>query len=212
MKPNFWIYSDQAEINRTAGSLIAFGAERFKRAKIINEIDHLKDIKYKIDNHIIHPKDTDIIEFIFEYVVDCVRFLIFFENYMKAKLIIQGYCVHCIDKTYPGFLELEKAQKKRPIKLKEIEDIEYFYVDEKNKIINHNAIKDKTIGISVLLGTEKYTSNYDFDSNIINFIHEVNKYRNQLHFHDNLYFNLSDKLIFNLEMINKFVDKTMNIK
>jgi len=212
MKPNFWIYSEPAEINRTAGSLVGFGAEIFKRAKIINEIDHLKSIKYKIDNKIIHPKETNIIEFIIEYLMDCIRFLIFFENYMKAKLIIQGYCVHCIDKNYPGFSELAKAQKKRPIKLKEIDDIEHFFVDEKNKIINHNAIKDKTIGIRELLSTEKYTNNYDFDSYIINFIHELNTYRNRLHFHENIDFQLSDKLISDLEMINKFVDKTMNIR
>jgi len=207
MKPNFWIYANKEEQGRAAYSLISFGVEVFKRAKTIKEIDNLKKLKLEIDKQTIHPKNSNISEFIYEYLIDCIRFLIFFENYMKAELIIRDYCVHVIDKSYPCFAVLAKDQYSRPIKLKEIHDIEFFFIDRENKIINHNAIKDKTIGIKELLGSEQYYSNYNLDPKIIYLIQKLNIDRNRLHFNDTLEFQLSEELLANLETINQFVNK-----
>jgi len=209
MNTNLWIYADKNEQSRTAAQIIVFGAEIFKRAKTINEIDSLKKIKQDIDNKIIHPKDTNIGEFIFEYLVDCIRFMIFFENYMKAELIIRDYCVHVIDHNYPNFKSLSKDQRTRPIKLKEIHDIEEFKVDKENQTIYHNAIKDKTIQINELIGSEKYKSVYSFEPRMIELIKDINRYRNGLHFRDKLEFQLSDTFISNLEYLSQFVDNTI---
>ncbi len=212
MKINLWIYSDKTEQLKTSVSLIAFGAEIFKRAKVIKDIDQLKKIRQDINKNTIHPKDTDITEYIFDFLVDCIRFLIFFENYMKAELILKDYCVHVIDKNRHGFATLAKEQRERPIKLKEINDIEKFTVDRKNKVINHDAIKDKTIGMTELLGTEKYRIEYGLDLKIIELIKEFNKFRNKLHFNDTLEFQIDDTFFSKLDMLNQFVDKVMKDK
>jgi hypothetical protein len=212
MKVNLWIYSDKTEQLKTSASLIAFGAEIFKRAKVIKDLDQLKQIKHDIDKNIIHPKDIDIAEFAFEFLVDCIRFLIFFENYMKAELILKDYCVHEIDQNRQGFATLAKEQRKRPIKLKEINDIEKFTVDTVNKVITHDAIKDKTIGMTELLGTKKYSIIYGLDPELIKLIKAFNTLRNKLHFHTTLEFQLTDTFFSNLDILNQFVDKEMKDK
>ena len=78
MSPNLWIYSDRTEQSKTAAELIIFGAEIFKNSKMIKDLDKIKD-KAKLN----HPIDLNIQEFGFEYLIDCIRFLIFFENYMN---------------------------------------------------------------------------------------------------------------------------------
>jgi hypothetical protein len=210
MKTNLWIYADRNEQTKTAAQIIIFGAETFKRAKTIREFDKLKKIKHDLFNKTIHPKDTNLDEFIIEYLVDCIRFMIFFENYMKAELIIRDYCIHLVDRNYANFKSLAKEQRTRPILLKEIHDIENFIVDKENKIIYHNAIKDKTIGINELLGYDNYRSIYGFESNIIDLLIDLNSYRNRLHFRDALEFQLSDSLLSNLDTLNQFVDKIIN--
>ena len=69
MSSNLWIYSDNDEQGKTASSLIVFGAEIFKRAKTINELNELKKIKSELSEKGIHPAYTNITEFIYEFVI-----------------------------------------------------------------------------------------------------------------------------------------------
>ncbi len=210
MKTNFWIYSDYKEQHSTAASLKIFGAEIFKESKIIQDLDTLKSLNHEINTLKSHPKDTSIADFFFEYLVDCVRILIFFENYMKAELIVKGFCVHVINKEHTGFKELAKTQYLRPIQLKEIANIENYYIDIPNKIINHNALKGTTIGINVLLNSEDYLMNYAFDKDILVFIRGLNRYRNRLHLYNEVDFYISSEFISMLEICNQFVDEVVN--
>ena len=128
---------------------------------------------------------------------------------MKAALIINDYCVHFIDKEYHGFNNLAKEQHTRLIKLEEIHLIENFIIDKEKKTIYHNDIKDKTIGIKELLGSDQYILNFEIENDIISIIKKLNKHRNTLHFNDSIEFQLSDELIANLEIMNNFVNKTI---
>jgi hypothetical protein len=208
MKHNFWIYATTEEQSKTAASLIFFGTEVFKRAKCIREIDVLKNVLLRINSKSIHPKNAELEEFFFEYLIDCIRFLIFFENYMKAELIMKGYCIHLIDKNCPGFENLAKEQHSRPIKLDEIHVIKNFIINEEIKTIYHNAIKFNTIGIKELLESA-YKSNYNFTPTLISIIQKLNSYRNTLHFFEIIEFQLTEELIANLEFMNNFVDDTI---
>lgn len=208
MENIFSIYIDKTERQKAALSLIAFGVEVFKPAKFISQMDLLKDINAKLKIKLTQPNDRIIAEFIFEYLIDCIRCLIFFENYMKAELIIKDYCVHFIDKDNLPFKSLAKEQHSRPIKLEEILAIENFTINETDKIINHNAVKNKTIGIKELLCPE-YKLHYDFDVAITSIIQKLNRYRNTLHFNYSIEFMLSDEFISDLEVMNNFVDKTI---
>lgn len=160
-----------------------------------------------MESKLIHPRDSGVFEFMHEYLIDCIRFLVFFENYMKADLIVRGYCVHFIDKCYPGFNDLAKDQYSRPIKLNEINEIENFIVDEGNRVINHPAIKDKTNGIKELISKEQYYLNYEFDGPIIKIISRFNRYRNRLHFNKSIEYELSSSFISDIMIMNYFVDR-----
>lgn len=62
----------------------------------------------------------EIMEFSFKYLIDFVRILIFFENYMKAELIVKGFTIHLIKKEDLNFKSLAKEQISKPITVKEI--------------------------------------------------------------------------------------------
>ena len=130
MKPNLWMYATTEEMRSTAGSLLVFGSEVFFRAKVIHELEKLKAIKGRIDekevtNPPLLPPDG-IMEFSFEYLVDCIRILFFFESYMKAELISHGLIVHLINRQVQGFETLAKQQMERPVLVTEVMDIQSF--------------------------------------------------------------------------------------
>ena len=208
MKLNLWIYSKQ-ERNIIANSLIVFGAEVLKRSQVIKEIDVLRKINVDLNNKRFSHQNSIIKEFMFEYLIDCIRISIFFENYMKAELIIRGFCVHRIKREIEEFRALAEDQYKRPIELKEINDIEPFEINTEQQTIFHKAIKKTTIGIKDLIGSEEYLKNYQFEDKIIEYIKELNINRNNLHFHDSIEFQISDSFIDKIERLNEFVDKTI---
>jgi len=208
---NLWIYSSHKEQSATAASLITFGAEVFYRAKIIKDIEILKATHFEIDKRTIHPSETNISDFIFEHLVDCIRILIFFENYMKAELIIKDFCVHSVDKNWNGFAELGKEQNSRPIKIEEINRIEEFVIDESKQTIYHNAIKETTIGLNVLLSSH-YQSFYNLDLEMIKFIRWLNKLRNRLHFSSSAEFQISNRIILDYEKAIAFVDEIIKTR
>jgi hypothetical protein len=209
-KLNLWLYADRIQQQIAAGSLVTFGAEIFKRAKIIHEFELLKTLSVGLANKSISPMDGRIYEFMFEYLIDNVKILIFFENYMKAELITQNYCIHIIDSNSNGFKHLAKEQHTRPVSLNEINEIENFIIDEKLNTISHVAIKDKTIGLNILLTKPAYYMCIKaIDINLIEILRKMNVYRNQLHFNLDLQFNLSKQLLDEIELLNSFVDKTI---
>lgn len=210
MKPNFWMYATGNEQRATAMQMIFFGAEILKNAKIINEIDSLKKIVEELESGSTHPKDLNTNDFVLEYLVDCIRIMVFFENYMKAELIIKGYCIHVIDHNHPDFKSLAKEQKSRPIRLEEINNIEKFYLDKDSKIFYHKALKETTIQVKELIGHENYRSIYGFEHQMIDLIKRFNLYRNKLHMHSTVEISLSRPFLSDIEYLNNFVDKKLD--
>lgn len=123
MNQNLWVYSTDEKMRQTSAELVIFGAGVFKRAKIVHDFHQLSALKIEQDKNRNPSIDQQLMEFIFEYLVDCVRITIFFENYMKAELLANGFCIHQIKKDHENFKELAKKQRKAPIRLEEIHSI-----------------------------------------------------------------------------------------
>jgi len=209
-KTNLWMYASPEEMRSNAGSLIVFGAEVFHRAKIISQLEKLKYIKRKLDEHTMSGSPPpEIMEFSFEYLVDCIRILIFFENYMKAELVARGFVIHLVNKQFSGFEKLAKEQMERPILIKEVVNIQTFQIDKANKIITHPALKNNTLSFQVLIGTKPYLDIYNFPECILDTIKEMTVYRNQLHLHHGVEFRLTDGFLENLQSMKDFVANTM---
>jgi hypothetical protein len=186
-----------------------FGAEVFHRAKIIKDLELLENLTNKSDRQEIPPNTKELNEFFFSYLTDTINILIFFENYMKAELIIRGFCVHIIKKDIPEFKEIAKKQFREPILMKDINAIEAFEVNADKKEIFHRGIKETTIGMKELIGSEKYLSNYQFNIKILKFIKELTVFRNKLHFHESIEFTTSVEKIEILKEIKVFVKETI---
>lgn len=205
MKPNLWMYSTPQEMSKTAASLIVFGSEVFKSAKVVKDICLLEQLLVSRNNNTIPSDSTVLKEYFFDYLIDCVKIVVFFENYMKAELISLGFCVHQINRGLPKFKDLATEQRKRPINNKEIYDIEPFETNESEKTIFHMALKETTLGFSDLI-KPAYVQYYRFDNTTLNHIKELNLNRNNLHFHDSIKFELSTPFIDQIKNLNYFVD------
>ena len=208
MEQNLWLYADKSEIDATGINIITFGAEVFKRAKIISELSKFRDLRKALEKKEIAPSHPEIIEYAFENLIDTVRILVFFENYMKAALISKGYCIHKLNKDISGFDKITSQQYLRPISLKEINEIEPFKINQSEKKIEHSALKETTIGLKELLSS-KYSIHYNIEKGILEQISQLKIVRNQLHFYGSINFTISDKLILQMEKLNEFVDKTI---
>lgn len=209
MNTNLWIYSTNEEISQTAGSLLVFGAEVFYSAQIIEKLDIFESITHKLNKGEVPIDSNELNNFIFSYLTDSISILIFFENFMKAELLIKGYCVHRIKKDLPKFKDLAKRQFKEPILMQDINAIEPFEINIQEKAMFHRAIKESTIGMKELMSSAKYLDNYQLSEEIINFIRELTRYRNKLHFHDTINFTASLEKVSILKTIKEFVTDTI---
>ena len=186
---NLYMYASPDQQHFSWRSLIAFGLKTLHRAIIVKRhaffLEFLKRLNSNLELNRIITYD-----YVFEYLVDCIKIIIFFENYMKAELIRKDYCVHSIRHNYKGFNSLSKAQKKRPVLLSEINNIKGFDIDETRKIITHPAIMPTTISFNTLLKPE-YINHYEIRTSLMQTIRDISKYRNSLHYFDNIKFSLS---------------------
>lgn len=206
---NLWLYSDIYEQFNTARNLVIFGANTLKDAVVLKNIDELESILTKLENGVDRSK-VNIQKFIFSYLVDTIKISLFFENYFKAELIMNDYCVHKIINSIPEFSELKKNQSSRPIKLEEIQNILPFSIDSENKIITHKALGNNTLTFSNLVLNSKFTFYYNLNHELLNFVKKINNQRNELHFLLGVSFYIDREFIENLKKIDIFVQNVVN--
>lgn len=114
-------------------------------------------------------------------IEDKVMIIAAFENILKAKLLLNGYLIHQInkkhnEKTKKWFQE----QQKNPIKIKDIYQIENF----KAKGLNDQrflSLNRTTLGIEKIL-EEGYIKILGIPSEIISILKKIKTERNTLHF------------------------------
>lgn len=203
------IYADPNTRFVAFKELIVFGFEVLKPSFLIQEIKGLKEEKKAMDQNLQLGLNSRLQRFIFEYLVDTVRIMIFYENYMKAELIKADFCVHKIDRNNPAFKSLANQQTKRPVLLKEISAIIPFEVIHLNgeNTITHPAILPSTIDLNVLLMKEKYSKWFRLDKDLINWLKKIRDERNKIHLINFFEFSLSDELILYLEKTIAFAAK-----
>jgi hypothetical protein len=211
-KPNFWLYYNKASQSHVAGSLIRFGAEAAARANIIQGLDFLKKCNKALQAQQDYDRDLVVHRFALDYIVDSIRILMFFENYMKAELVINNFCVHQVDKSNANRLDLKvlaKRQDEQPITVDEVQQVEQFVIDAQANIVNNAGLKETTIGVNTLL-KPKYLDLYAFDDEILIAVKKLNVLRNKLHLSDSIEFELSNQFVDDIERIWSFINGTMS--
>jgi len=203
------IYCDHHSRLKAYNELIGFGIEVLKPALLICDIEGLNEEKEAWDREVQQELSPRLQQFIFEYLIDTVRIMVFYENYMKAELIKADFCVHKLNWNNTAFKTLASQQKKRPVTLEEINAIMPFDVIHVNGVntITHPAILTSTIDLNVLLNEGKYLKCYHLEKDSINWLNKIRDERNKIHLINNLEFSFSDELILNLEKTIAFADK-----
>jgi hypothetical protein len=173
---NWYVNFD--EKGRVVLNLIRVGADVFSKAKLIQDLDAFSYACSLVNSY----KDDDyqalMLPFVDEYLVDSVRVCLFFENYMKARLIERRCIVHEVKDT---LMHLRKAQGKRPISFDELVAIEPF-TDVGGMNVIHTCLKQKTIGPGTLFEQKEYRDVVDIPAHFYPTLITMKEDRNRLHF------------------------------
>lgn len=172
---------------------------------------HIKDIE-KItsifESKGANPPTLEMVEtmsdYMFDMIPDWVRIIICFENYMKAVLLKNGFLIHKIDRDEKALKTLANNQNKRPIKLKEFNELFNFSVEIESRLPILEGLKPQTLDFNVLL-RKKYQDEINLPTDILESISKINTKRNTLHFYHEVS-NSYDKHFFKeLRDMEKFV-------
>jgi len=161
-----------------ATSLIHFGISQFRRAKVISNYKKLCNL---IENQ--NPSKGDLrtlMEIVNDQLVDFVRIIICYENYLKAFLIANEYVVHELKQTGP-YADLFKDQRDRPISIFDLIQIDAFKLDREKDLFKHEGLTFKTLTISKLL-SKKYQEVIQMQPKVFESLNKIKRYRNNVHF------------------------------
>ena len=76
---------------------------------------------------------------------------------------------------------------------------------ENREMFSHDALKETTLGIKILLGSSEYLKHYHLKKNMIEHLKEINLNRNKLHFYKKIEFTFSESFISKIELLIEFV-------
>jgi len=208
------IYSSPNSARSAASNLIIYGASIAKRSKILSEIDQLDYLLRTHGSKNISENDVKniVMPYVFEALIDSIRIGVFFENYIKAKLLLNHCIVHNIDQSILVDVKLLlKDQKKRPLTIDEVHKTSNFEFDEVNKVITNKILKPTTLSYSLILNKPAYRKIHEMEEVLVTILNEFNQYRNRLHLHHELSYVLSSKMIKDVKVINEFIDDAINL-
>lgn len=153
------------------------------------ESDKLNDGKYVQDFLMSNPT------LMLDSLIDDIKISIAFENFMKAKLLLNGFVVHNVKKNNNE--EQWKLQKKRPIEPSVLTISEDFDCPE---------LANRTLDYGFLLGNSEYRKYYNLDEDTIKYLNEINERRNNLHLSMNITFKVSKQEFNNLTKLRSLVE------
>lgn len=141
-----------------------------------------------------------------EWLSDVIKILIVFENYMKCVLILNCFLIHKIknNEELETIKSLFKKQSKEAIHFNELEEISPFKYTNNNELLYNDYLSEKTLDISTML-KYKYKKHIMLEKEIIEFLKELIKFRNSLHFLEQIDFVLSEQKIKKLRLVDEFI-------
>ncbi len=205
-----YCYIDETHSKFIALQLVDTAYKLFNRAYVIRHFDEL-DMKHQETV----SKGVSILnkeyppDFFFkittEIFIDMILICTAFENYMKAKLLMEGYIVHCIKKKCNTIKLREKQNRYIPVTIKDLKDKEK---SQKNKggYMHFPSIDERTLGISKLLRSE-YQSVLNIPQDVVAILRTFNEKRNQLHFNMGNVFAHSE--IRQVKILKEYVESKM---
>lgn len=178
-----------------AWSMLCSSSKLFWGCGIIKDLDRAKSLSDQAfgDKPEALPELIELLQNVESPVLDAVRIVICFENYFKAKMLLEGYVIHQMKldvcrQYYPQFVTINARkvllQKTTPILIEEVKHAEN---PEGYSIEPLQTLTKQTIGIGVLLGQPKYRTVFlrdqtPDDQKLLSLLQSLNDTRNTLHF------------------------------
>jgi len=145
-----------------------------------------------------------------EDLIDCVKIIMCFENFLKGLLIKKGYIVHEIDlKGFNGKFRQLGNINSSPVKISDYTKIEDYVEEPESNFNVLRGLKLKTLQINAILKNPAYQRIIDLPIDVTNAVKNYNERRNILHLKllKGTYFH-SNKLK-DLETIIRFVNNKL---
>jgi hypothetical protein len=200
-------YVDPLNAKFLAINLLTFGIMIFHGALKI------KNFKEYVSLNIPLEEASGLLDIVKKYVeenaVDNFRIVTCFENYMKAKILMNGQLVHMIKGGDEKYKAIRKEQFERPISITEVSKIEPFVFDTKQVVhATLPGIIKNTIQISSLI-KPKYQAVISLPGQVLSALTEYIDYRNNHHLMLREEFIMSSYVVNNLREIKDYVQGTI---
>jgi len=205
------IYHNQENAVGCSLNLLSFGYRQFIDT---HRYQHIESFKFISENN---PNKNDksfnlALEFGIHNLMDNLKMIICFENFMKGVLLSNLYVVHNLNKE--KFPELYKEQRKRPITIYEVleknpwENDNRIITDELNlkKVIK--GITSNTLNLSTLL-KPKYLEVININPIITEIIRKMNNDRNRLHFYSSESITFSSNSYYDFRVLIDFLNNSI---
>lgn len=182
-------YLDDKNSSWYATLLLSSAIDHFKKQYKIKKYDDYRKVILAHDKDVVlFNKNRELWNLLFEFVreelIDSVRIVICFENYMKSVLLRKKYLIHEIEHRDQTKLKtLSMKQKTEPVSIEEFRKLDSIKYDDVTGENLFSAIKrEKTLPVWKLLNEVKYKEVIDLPNEIHHFVMaHVNK-RNSFHF------------------------------
>mgnify|MGYP001347521829 CR=1 FL=1 len=209
VKTHHLCYMHKSNKQSYAMAMIAFGCEVFKSAKHVEDLPLLKSffMNQNEKTGLSQEAITETPKFILETLIDWVKIIICFENFMKASLLINDYVIHNIDKN-DKILKCFQDQRNHPLKLQDFLLRYNFSYCITDKTLMLEGITPQTLTMSSLL-SKKYQKIINLPESIYKTLMRLNNERNNLHFYHEARNSYGKKYFEEMDELVDFVDNVM---
>ncbi|MBK9176870.1 MAG: hypothetical protein IPM46_11160 [Flavobacteriales bacterium] len=198
-------YQDRNHLAVLAVNLINFGGEAFKGARIIRDWAYLEELQRRRQAGVMSETEFTlaVLPFVMDYLVDQVRFCIYFENYMKARLLLKQVIIHRIkDQIEPT---QPKGQRNATIAEQFDKQVQKAPIDAEGLAQHRIAteIQQETISLDTMLKA-KYQVAIGLPEDVRLIVKTMNRQRNKLHLRTDVQF--TTEVLDDIKRLKAFVD------
>ena len=191
--------------------LLEVGLKYLKKAYVIKNFIELKEqwSKFKALGNSEYGIDIIDIKFLEEHLIDHIKIMICFENFLKGLLIKKGYIVHKLNKSVDNKFNILVSNLKQPLRIGEYKRVEREFYDPVSKNKTLRALKSQTLALGTLLSKQQYLDIFKIPNDIITVIDDFKRERNTLHLRQFSASGISDKYVSSLEKLINFVNNRL---
>jgi hypothetical protein len=194
-------YQSPQLLQYVALSLMFFGKTEVLRATIFKRLGEVEEV-YRLHDpsYMDATKQKLLMDLMKDQLVDDFRIITYFENVLKAKLLLERVIIHrfqIANGDVERFKQADKAQKKIPMSASNIVP----------SGITDADLSKRTIGMDLLL-SPPYQKVIALSEDVLRVVKEINERRNKLHFNSFAEFGMGPSVLKDYRLLLDHVHET----